>query len=174
MERVNLGTARIVVIVALVVGGVAVLVNGFSGTTAAAPSGGPTASVTSTPSATVSASTGPVATPSPQVNGVTISVFNGTTTTGLGAQAQQTLTNAGYVAPADAGNAPTTGIAVTTVYYRGGAAAAQNKSDATYMVKKYFKGGKVALLGNEFNSLINKDVQLVVVVGEDYAAKAGA
>jgi hypothetical protein len=83
------------------------------------------------------------------------------------------LTNAGYVAPGDAQNAPTTGIKVTTIYYRGGAAAAQNKSDATYMAKKHFKGAKVALLGNDFASLVQKSVQLAVVLGEDYAATAG-
>lgn len=170
----NLGTGRIVVIVALVVGGIAVLVNGFSGSTAAAPSGGSTVPTSSSPTPSQSSSPTPVATPSPQVDGVRIAVFNGTTAAGLGAQAQATLTNAGYVAPTDAQNAPTTGIAITTVYYRGGAAAEQNKSNAAYMVKKFFKGGKIALLGNEFDTLIQHDVQLVVVLGEDYAAKAGA
>ncbi len=171
----NLGTGRIVVIVVLVVGGVAVLINGFSGSPAAAPTGGSSTSTSTPPPTSASTTSPPVATPSPQApTDTTIAVFNGTTTTGLGAQGQQMLTNAGYVAPTDAQNAPTTGIKVTTIYYRGGAAAAQNKSDATFMAKKHFKGAKVALLGSDFASLIQKDVQLAVVLGEDYAATAGA
>jgi LytR cell envelope-related transcriptional attenuator len=173
MWRVNLGAGRIVVIVALVVGGIAVLINGFSGGSSpvsSATSGGPS---TPTSSTTPSGTPAPTATPSPQVDGVMIAVFNGTTTTGLGGQGQQMLTNAGYVAPTDAMNAPTTGIATTTVYYRGGAAAAQNKSNAAFMIKKHFKGGKVALLGSEFATLVPKEVQLAVVLGQDYADKVG-
>jgi LytR cell envelope-related transcriptional attenuator len=173
MSPVNLGAGRIIVIVALVVGGVALLINGFSGTSVPVSSNGPSGSSTPSSSTTPSGTPEPTATPSPQVDGVMIAVFNGTTTTGLGAQGQQMLTNAGYVAPNDAMNAPTTGIAVTTVYYRGGAAAAQNKSNAGYMVKKHFKGGKVARLGSEFATLVPKEVQLAVVLGQDYANKAG-
>jgi hypothetical protein len=171
---VNLSPARLAVIVALVVGGVAVLLNGFSGSggasavgeggtppTAAASSPTTTSSPTETPSK-------PVETPAPVVDGVTVMVFNGTNTTGLGAQVDELLTGKGYDTPVVPGNAPSKPVDKTIVYFRGGPDADQNESNATHMSKRFLGGTDVKPLGAEFESLVPTTTQLVVVVGEDY------
>jgi hypothetical protein len=171
---VNLGTGRILILVALVVVGVAVLANGF-------PEGGgavaePSASV-STPSGSTSPTTPggsttppPAPTPAPQVDGVTVMVLNGTNVTGAAAAAQDMLVQKGYTAPAAAADAPNAGVADTTVYYRGGADAAQNKANATQIAKKYFKSAPVKKLDQTFSDVVPATVSIVVVVGEDYAS----
>jgi hypothetical protein len=169
----NLSTGRIVIIVGLIVAGLAVLANGFaSGSGAvAAPSGSSTP--TRTPSGNVSPSdTGsPTVTPSPQTTGVLIMVLNGTDVVGAAGAAQTMLVDAGYKAPKPAADAPVQGVKKTTVYYRDDADAAQNQSDATYMVGKYFKGGLVKPLDTTTASVVPSNVTLVVVVGNDYATK---
>ena len=98
----NLSPARLVVLVALVVGGVAVLLNGFSsdGDTAAVADGrSPSPTVALTPTSTASptgTATDAPKTPKPEVEGVTFAVFNATGTTGLGDQVEQTLAAEGY------------------------------------------------------------------------------
>jgi hypothetical protein len=176
MAPVNLGTGRIVVIVALLVVGAAVLANGFAdGSSGLQPGGGPSGSAvaTETPTGTTTGTSSPTAaqTPAPQdPSEVLIQVFNGTTVTGLGGTAQMFLEGKGYTANGDAQDAPSKPVPKTIVYYRGGASAAQNESNATHMAKKYFKGAKVQELDPEFDTLVGKRTQVVVVVGDDYAA----
>ncbi|MGZ5129145.1 MAG: LytR C-terminal domain-containing protein [Actinomycetota bacterium] len=171
----NLGTGRIVVIVALLVVGAAVLANGFAdGGSALQPGGGPSgsAAATGTPSDTPTGSTSstPPPTPEPEVEGVVIQVFNGTNVPGLGATAQAYLVGKGYTADVDALDAPSKPVPKTIVYFRGGPDAAQNESNATNMAKKYFKGAKVAELDPAIDDLVAPKTQLAVVVGDDYAA----
>jgi hypothetical protein len=176
MAPVNLGTGRIVVIVALLVVGAAVLANGFAdGGSALQPGGGPSgsAAASETPSGSPSAPTSPTASPTPapqDPSEVLIQVFNGTNVTGLGATAETFLEGKGYTINAGALDAPSKPVAKTIVYYRGGADAAQNESNATRMAKKYFKGAKVMELDPGIDDLVEKTTQLAVVVGDDYAA----
>ena len=178
----NLGTARIVVIVALVVAGVAILFNGFGDQSAALPAGGavsgsPTPTATSGPSGsspTTSPSTPPL--PDPLAPGdVTVAVFNGTATTGLAAQGDQTLTDAGYVSGQAPADSPVKPIPKTTIYYRGGPDADQNQADAQEIADSFFKGASVEELGEDFDNpdTLAKSVQVVVVLGENYAQKHG-
>jgi hypothetical protein len=172
---VNFGTARILVIVGLVVAGVAILVNGFGhGATSVGATTGGTVTQSQSPSAaspTTSASPTQSTLPSPQAPAdVTVAVFNGTSSAGLAAQAQQSLTQAGYVAdPKSPQNSPVAGVSKTTVYYRGGADAAQNKSDAKSIADQFFSGAKVQLLGSDYDSLISADTPVAIVLGQDYA-----
>src|SRR5204863_4085017 len=133
MLAVNLGTARIVVIVALVVAGAAVLANGFpeSGGSVAGPSGGASPSGSASSPAASPTTQPPPAGPSPQTTGVTFMALNGTTVTGAGAAAQSLLERHGDTSVQDAVDAPSQGVAKTTVYYRGGADGRQNKANAT-------------------------------------------
>ena len=167
----NLGTARIIVIVALVVAGAAVLANGFpeNGTAAAGPSGGssPSGSVSSP---TTSPTTQPPPTgPSPETTGVTFMALNGTTVTGAGAAAQTLLEKHGYTSVQDAADAPSQGVAKTTVYYRGGQGGAQNKSNATYVATTYFDGASVRKLDPSLESAVPPSATIVIVVGDDFA-----
>ena len=176
----NLGTGRVLVIVALVAAGIVVLAKGFGGTGATvAASASPAAtrtrtsspaSATSTSSPTESAST----TPAPRTKGVLFMVLNGTTVTGLGATAEEMLTSHDYAAPVPAANAPTQGVKTTTVYYRPGPNEAQNKSDATYVSETYFPGSKVDKLGPAFDNIVPQAATIAIVLGEDYANKQAA
>jgi LytR cell envelope-related transcriptional attenuator len=169
---VNLGTARIVVIVALVIAGAVVLANGFPDNgQAAAPPGSPTTSPTTPPSSPSSPSSTPSPTPSPQApKDVTFMALNGTSVPGAAAAAQQLLEQDGYVSAATAANAPTTGVQTTTVYYRVGADAAQNKSDATDIAKTYFNGASVKKMDTSLEGVVPSSAMIVVIVGADYAA----
>jgi len=179
---VNLGTARIVVIVALVVAGVAILANGFdAGTSALAPAGAAVGSATPTATSGPTGSsptTGPTLAPLPDPlppGDVTVAVFNGTATTGLAAQGEQTLTDAGYVSGQDPADSPVKPIPKTTIYYRGGPDAEQNQADAQEIADSFFKGASVQELGEDFDNpdTLSKKVQVVVVLGENYAKKNG-
>jgi hypothetical protein len=177
MGRVNLGTARIVIIAALFVGGIAVLANGFGDSTTVEDSGGGVGVSPASPtgaSPTTSPSGPPKETPSPLVQGVPIAVLNGTFEAGLAGEVQQTLEADGYVAAQDPDDAQSKPVAKTVVYFRGGADAAQNRSNAHYLADTYLDGARVALLGSDQGS-IAKSAELVIIVGVDYAdAHSGA
>ena len=166
----NLSTGRVLVIVALIVVGLAVLANGFSdsGTTGAAltptPSGGGHTTSTTPPPT----SAPPSPTPAPQTKGVLFMAMNGTDVPGAGAAAQTVLTDAGYTAPKDAIDAPTSGIKKTIVYYRDDQDAAQNQANAAYVAQKFFKGATVKPLDTSLTG-VPASATIVVVVGEDYA-----
>jgi hypothetical protein len=171
MRAVNLGTARIVIIVALVVAGAAVLANGFpeSGGSVAGPSGGASPSGSAS-SPTTSPTTQPPPTgPSPETTGVTFMALNGTTVTGAGAAAQQLLEKHGYTSVQAAVDAPSQGVTTTTVYYRGGQGGAQNKSNATYVAATYFDGASVKKLDPSLESAVPPSATIAVVVGDDFA-----
>jgi hypothetical protein len=168
---VNLSTGRVLVIVALIVVGLAILANGFSDTGTAAASPTPTPSATGGHTSTSSpppTSATPEATPTPQTKGVLFMAMNGTNVTGAGAAAQTKLTDAGYVSAADATDAPTGGVNKTIVYYRDDENAPQNKANATYVADKIFKKAVVKPLDPNLEG-VPKSATIVVVVGEDYA-----
>jgi len=169
---VNLSTGRVLVIVALIVVGLAILANGFSdsGSSAATlsptpPAGGGGHTSSSTPPPTSSA---PTPTPAPQTKGVLFLAMNGTDVPGAGAAAQQKLTDAGYTPATDAIDAPTSGIKKTIVYYRDDANAPQNQSNANYVAQHFFKHATVKPLDPTMQG-VPKSATVVVVVGEDYA-----
>ena len=167
----NLSTGRILIIVALVVAGLAVLANGFldDEATVAAPSGSASPSRTeSTPPPTDSPA--PTATPAPQTKGVIIIALNGTDVTGAGAAAQDLLVSDGYKEAQPSDNAPVSGVKKTTVYYRDDENAAQNQADATYIADTYFDGAPVKKLDPSFSDVVPDSVTVVVVVGADYAS----
>jgi LytR cell envelope-related transcriptional attenuator len=169
---VNLGTARIVVIVALVVAGAVVLANGFPDNGEAVTSA-PSSSVspTSSPSTSPSPTEQPTETPSPQApKDVSFMALNGTETTGAGAAAQELMTQDGYVAvPESPDDAPSKGVETTTVYYRGGQDAEQNKSDATSIADAYFQGADIKKLDTSLQDVVPDTANIVVVIGQDYA-----
>ena len=153
----NLSPARLAVIVALVVGGVAVLLNGFEGSTDAAAAGRiahaerrPSARCRRSPA---SPTDDPTDTPAPETDGVTFMVFNGTSTTGLGAHGAAGSRSRGVrLHAATAGNALTVAGRQDHVYFRGGADAVQNESNATYMAEEFLGGAAVKLLGVDYET----------------------
>jgi hypothetical protein len=167
---VNLGTARVVIIVALVVVGVAVLANGFTDVSGAVDaSSGPSVSASGSPSPTETASNQPSSSPRPNQNGVLIMVLNGTDSTGLAADVQDTLVSKGYVAPNPPGNSPVPGVEKSTVYFRTGPQEEQNHADAQYLAETYLDDAAVQRLGPVFDDIVPNTVTVVVVIGQDYA-----
>ena len=174
----NLSTGRVLVVVALVVAGLAILANGFGndGTSAAtttptvSPSRGASPTETSPPASTPP----PTQTPAPNKEGVLFMALNGTTVTGAGAAAQDLLTAANYTKVADATDAPAQDVTKTTIYYRPDDTG-QNEADASYVAKKFFAGAVVKKLNTEIqNADIPQSAAIVVVVGADWATKITA
>jgi hypothetical protein len=168
---VNTGTARIVIIVALLITGGLVLANAF-GDAGVAATGGPSGGGSSpTPSSSASVSgtqspTPPPPTPDPQLpKDVAVAVFNGTSSIGLAGTVMDQLHADGYKVGQVPADAPTKPVDKTAVYFVGGTDAAQNESDATAIADKYFKGAKVRELSADLGDLVEKGVQVVVVVG---------
>jgi hypothetical protein len=179
MGAVNQGTARIVIIVAMVVVGAAVLMNGFgnSGTSVVSSSSSSTSSSSSSTAPPSGSATSPTASPTPPPQKpklVAIMALNGTSVTGLAAAAESKLTDAGYQVGAPASNAPSTGVQKTVVYYRTGTDEAQNQSNATRIANKVFPGAKVEKLGSSYDSTVPSNVTVVVVAGQDFANQIAA
>jgi len=167
---VNTGTARIVIIVALLVTGGLLLANAFGGAGVAAtggPAGGgtsPSPSTSASPSGSQSPT--PPPTPDPQApKDVAVAVFNGTSSIGLAGTVMDDLHTGGYKVGQVPADAPTKPVDKTAVYFVGGADAAQNESDATALADKYFKDAKIRELSADLGDLVDKGVQVVVVVG---------
>ncbi len=166
----NTGTIRIAIVVALLAVGALVLSNGFadSGSAAAgpggggsslAPSGSPTPTATNTPPPAVE-------TPAPQApKDTSVAVFNGTDSTGQAGIVMEELTADGYVEGQPPTDAPSKPVEKTVVYVVGGADAAQNESDATALAEKHFKGAKIKELSSDLGDVVDKGVQVVIVVG---------
>jgi len=176
---VNLSPARLAVLVALVVAGIAVLLNGFGGDDAVLA--GDEGSVP--PTETEPGSPGPTGGNSPsatesappeleaQVDGVTIQVLNGTSEVGLAAEVQESLESRGYVASQEAADAPAKPVESTTVYFRGGPDSAQNEVDAEHLARRFLNGVEAAVesLGDSLDASVAPRTQLVVLLGDDYA-----
>jgi hypothetical protein len=167
MSIVNVGSWRVVILAALVVFGAVILSNGFSDGATIDPSSptgatggptGPTGSPTDTP---------PPPPPEGQIEGVTFAVFNGTEEIGLAAEITLALEDAGYTSAQEAKDAPTTGGKRTTVYFRTGEDAAQNRANAQLLVDDNLPGARVRRLNPEFADLVPPNTQVVIVLGQD-------
>jgi hypothetical protein len=182
MGVVNQGTVRIVIVVALIAVGAIALSRGFDPETTAAatptesvsPSESPTEQPTDTgtPTPTDQPSEGP----EPNTSGVLFMTLNGTSVAGLAAAAQEMLEEADYQSAKEADNSPVGGVETTTVYYRGGGDADQNRADAEYVAKEFFDGADVGKLDADLftDDLVPPSAAIVIVVGDDYAAAIAA
>jgi hypothetical protein len=168
-------TLRFVIIVALVVGGVLVINQAFpessgGGTGTIADGGGlPTASESPSPSAspseTETQTTSPAAGPT---EGTVIAVFNGTGESGLAADVEAHLIEKyGYTEGQPPGNAPST-VPVTTIWY----AKNSDKVEAEFLAQKdrFFRQLDVQVAKFDSSTEVDSSVQLIIYVGNDYAA----
>lgn len=166
-------TLRFVIIVALVAGGAVLIGRAFpqAGTPglpggAGAPGGSP--SVTRTPSPTKP----PKSRPSPQVQGVRVAVFNGTSVSMLAAKvADQLSRRFGYQVAQAPGNTPSP-VSTTTLYYR----TPKDKVEARAMARSFFRKldppPTIAKLPANA-TLVDATVQVAVYLGTDYAQATG-
>jgi hypothetical protein len=184
---VNTGTARIIIIVALLVTGGLVLANGFGGGETAAADASPesgTTTPTPTETATQPADTStnppkPKETVEPAAPGDTvIAVYNGTYQTGLAGIELTKLLNKGYTAPADpekaAVDAAQKPVEQTVVYFVPGPDADQNRVSAEALAEKHFTGAKVREVDPDLTGDVDKSVQVIVMLGVDSVADTAA
>jgi hypothetical protein len=154
---------RLAIVVALVVGGIAVLANGFSdGASEVAPSPDTEPTPPESPS--------PPKPPDeivPQQEGVLVQVLNGTFTAGLAADLQATLEQGGYLPADDAGDAPEKPILDTVVYFRPDDHADQNRADAGLLSEEYLAGAPVERLPADYREAVDPAADVIVVLGED-------
>jgi hypothetical protein len=166
---VNPGITRLAIVLALVIGGVAVLGNGFTDEGAAARSDG---STTPSPSASPSPSRSPQASIVPNQEGVLVQVLNGTSRAGYAATFQQMLVDVGgYLEAGDPGDAPDKPIVDSIVYFRADDNTKQNRADARLLSDEYLGGVPVEQLPADLadSDLIDPAADVVVVLGEDQA-----
>lgn len=169
----NPGVTRLAIVLALVVGGIVVLIQGFD-ETAAAP--------TTSPEPT---SPSPSDSPSPspqdgdggeivgQKDGVLVQVLNGTFTPGLAGDFQLTLEQDDYLRGGEPADAPEKPIVDTIVYFRNDDHAAQNEADAKLLAEDYLSVDvPVERLPREYQSedVTNPAADVIVVLGEDFEA----
>ena len=167
----NPGIARLAIVLALVIGGVAVLANGFTDEGAAAPPDEPT---TTSPTQTPSPSRSPTASIVPNQAGVLVQVLNGTSRAGYAATFQQMLVDVGeYLEAGEPGDAPNKPIVDSIVYFRDDQDKEQNRADAELLSDEYLGGVSVERLPADLanSDLIDPAADVVVVLGEDQAGE---
>jgi LytR cell envelope-related transcriptional attenuator len=169
---VNPGVTRLLIVVALVVGGVVVLAQGFDAESAAPP--------TSPEPTTPPPENSPSPTPRDenggevvgQTDGVLVQVLNGTFTPGLAGDFALTLENDGYLRGGEPGDAPDKPIVDTVVYFRNDDSAAQNEADARLLAETYLTSDvPVERLPREYQpeAVTDPAADVIVVLGEDAA-----
>jgi hypothetical protein len=168
---------RFLIIGVLAVAGILVLANAFDvGTTRAATPATPAVTETKSPKPDETKEPKPEETATPEetgtLDGVRIQVFNGTSTTGLAAEVQDTLDKAGDpVLAGEPGNA-NENQSETTVYYRD----KSDRANAEYIAKRYFDGAPVEPMSRippvnvgGVTTEVSKEVEVAIVVGENYS-----
>lgn len=166
----NPGLARLAIVIALVIGGIAVLVNGFSEQESKAAQGdSPSPSASESPSPTPSPKQSVV----PNQKGVLVQVLNGTSQAGYAGDFQIMLEEqGGYLRAGEPADAPTKPVVDSIVYFRRDGNRAQNEADAKLLSDTYLGGVPVEPLPAELRDVVNESADVVVVLGEDQAGTA--
>ena len=168
----NPGISRLAIVLALVVGGMAVLANGFTDEGAVARQDGST--TTPSPSTTPSPTQPPRDSVVPNQEGVLVQVLNGTTRAGYAATFQEMLVDVGgYLEAGEPGDAPDKPIVDSIVYFRADDNSRQNRADARLLSEEYLGGVPVERLPADLvdSDAIDRAADVVVVLGEDQAGE---
>jgi LytR cell envelope-related transcriptional attenuator len=166
---VNPGVSRLAIVIALVIGGVALLANGFSdGGTVAAPGDSSSPSPSESPSPSRSPSQSIV----PNQDGVLVQVLNGTSKAGYAGDFQILLEQEGYLRAGEPADAPDKPVVDSVVYFRQDDHKAQNRADAELLSETYLGGVSVKSLPATLKALVSESADVVVVLGEDQAGAA--
>jgi hypothetical protein len=166
---VNPGISRLAIVIALVIGGVALLANGFSeGTTVTAPGD----SQSPTPSDSPSPSNSPQPSIVPNKDGVLVQVLNGTSKAGYAGDFQILLEEEGYLRAGEPADAPDKPVLDSIVYFRQDDHKAQNRADAQLLSETYLGGVAVKPLPKDLADVVSESADIVVELGEDQAGAA--
>lgn len=159
-------TLRFIIIVALVVGGVVLIDQAFpkaaTGGQTVPGGGGPVLSPT--PSPTTTPTKTPAPPQEPDLVGVNVAVFNGTSVSGLAGSTAEDLQKKYGMVPIQVTDAPSP-VSVTTIYYRN----PNSEDEATYLATKYFKSIDPKIARLEPGTDVDKDVEIAIYLGNDYA-----
>lgn len=160
-------TLRAAIIIALVVGGVVLIDRAFPPSEGVLGGGVSTTTPPASPTATTSPGqqTGGGQPEQPRLSGVNVAVRNGAGVTGLAAETASRLEKRFEVNAIQIDDAPTP-VAVTTIYYR----REVNQDEAELLASRFFKGLSVEVLPLEAGSGVDRDVQIAIYLGTDYAA----
>jgi LytR cell envelope-related transcriptional attenuator len=174
---VTTSTIRFVLIAALVVGGIVLINQAFPEGASAGGGVVPPANGGATTGATGQTGTtgGTAATAGTGATGATanlptptrdkaIAVFNTTNVPGLAQDLSDQLTAEGYVEGQAPGNAELSPN--SRIYFRG----PKDEADAEYIANTYFKKYDVVPAKLEPGSDVDRDVQIAIYIGNDYAA----
>ena len=167
----NPGISRLAIVIALVIGGVALLANGFSeGTTVTAPGD----SQSPTPSDSPSPSKSPQPSIVPNKDGVLVQVLNGTSKAGYAGDFQILLEEEGYLRAGEPADAPDKPVVDSIVYFRQDDHKAQNRADAQLLSETYLGGVPVKPLPKDgaLADVVSESADIVVELGEDQAGAA--
>jgi hypothetical protein len=163
-------TLRAAIVIALVVGGIVLIDRAFPSSEGALGGAVSTTTppATSTSPAPTGGQTGGEQPERPKLAGLNVAVRNGTGVTGLAADTAQKLEARFGVNAIQIDDAPTS-VAVTTIYYR----REVNKDEAQALADRFFKGLQVEVLPLEAGSGVDRDVQIAIYLGADYATAQG-
>ena len=165
----NPGVSRLAIVIALVIGGVALLANGFSDDeTVASPRGSSSPSPSESPSPSRSPSQSIV----PNKDGVLVQVLNGTSRPGYAGDFQILLEDEGYLRAGQPADAPDKPVVDSVVYFRKDDNRAQNQADAQLLSETYLSNVAVKPLPAALVDLVSESADVVVVLGEDQAGAA--
>lgn len=165
---------RVVIVAALLVGGVVVINSAFSepGTDGGIPGGDIAAPTGATGATGVSGPTGGTGgqgqapdVSEPEVVGMNAAVRNGTSVSGLAGSTAEKLEKKFGVNAIQVDDAPSP-VSVTTIYYRD----ADHEDEAEYLAQRFFKKIEPMIAELESGSGVDKDVDLAVYLGTDYAS----
>ena len=168
-------TLRAAIVIALVVGGIVVINSAFpeSGVGGAPPSGSTTPSPTG-PTGGTDGITGGTGGPTggtgdtgavPDVVELPVAVRNGTSESGLAGDTARKMEDKLGVNPIQVDDAPSP-VSVTTIYYRG----ADNQDEAEYLASEFFKKIDPKIARLEAGGGVDRDVQVAIYLGTDYAS----
>jgi len=173
----NTGMTRIVILAALVLGGIVILASGFGGGGAVAQAPGATNSPSGSPTPANSHSQSPTPQLSPKIDKVKVVIFNGgfdvpNVVPGLAAELQRKMEGDGYISLADATNAQTP-VKRSIVYFTDHGNTAQNKVEAQYVAQHYLDNARVSQLGADFAETFPANAQVLILLGDDYVQAHG-
>jgi hypothetical protein len=170
-------TLRAVIVIALVVGGIVIINQAFPGTSSGGgsiPDGGgldtgpsgPTGGTSPTGATGVTGGDGGGGTQEePQIVGMNLAVRNGTGVSGLASDTAAKLEEDYGVHAIQIDDAPST-VSVTTIYYR----SPSSQDEAELLAKQFFKKIEPEIAKLQGGGGIDKDVDIAIYLGTDYAA----
>lgn len=166
-------TLRAAIVIALVVGGIVVINSAFpeSGVTGGGASpteaGGPTGPTDTGEPTGPTDTGGPTGTTGqePEVVDLAVAVRNGTSVSGLASGTAKKLEDKLGVNAIQVDDAPST-VSVTTIYFRGPG----TEDEAEYIASEFFKKIEPKIARLEAGSGVERDVQIAIYIGTDYAS----